>query len=82
MSKAILVGLGITTGVVLLVAGVFIVGLLFIKLLWAWIVKDLFPGAVEQGLIAPKISWLSSFKLALVLAILSFFWGRGSSHRD
>ena len=82
LSKRLFVILGITTGALMLVVAVFIVGLLLIKLLWAWTVKDLFPGAVEQGLIASEISWLASFKLALVLAILSFFWGRGSTHRD
>ena len=42
-----------------------------IKLLWAWTIPDLFPGAVEQGLIAGEISWLTSFKLALFFGILT-----------
>jgi hypothetical protein len=74
--KKILMGLGIGTGVLLLVIAVLVIGLLAIKLLWAWIVEDLFPGAVKQGLIADKISWWTSFKVALILAILSLIWGR------
>ena len=78
MLKKALLGLGIGTGVILLVIAVLVIGLLVIKLLWAWIIEDLFPGAVEQGLIAGKISWWTSFKVALVLAVLSLIWGRGS----
>jgi hypothetical protein len=74
--KKILMGLGIGTGVLLLVIAVLVIGLLVIKLLWAWIVEDLFPGAVEQGLIAAKISWWTSFKVSLILAVLSLIWGR------
>ena len=40
-----------------------------IKLLWAWTIPDLFPGAVEQGLVAAEISWFTSLKLALFLGI-------------
>ena len=76
MIKKILMGLGIGTGVLLLVIAVLVIGLLVIKLLWAWIVEDIFPGAVEQGLIAAKISWWTSFKVALILAVLSLVWGR------
>jgi hypothetical protein len=79
MSKTVMLGLGIGTGAILLVFAVLLVGLLVLKLLWAWIVPDLFPGAVEQGLIAGEISWWMSFKMAIVLAVLSIFWGRSSS---
>ncbi len=70
--------LGLGIGIVAVVVLAFIVGLLVVKLLWAWVVKDLFPGAVEQGLLAEKISWWTSFKIAVIIAILSAFWGRGS----
>ena len=46
-----------------------------IKILWAWTIPDLFPGAVEQGLIAGEISWFASLKLALFLGILSAIVG-------
>ena len=54
-----------------LVLGVIGVMFLLIKLMWAWTVPDLFPGAVEQGLVAAEISWLTSFKLAVFFAMLT-----------
>ena len=54
-----------------LVIGVIAVMFLLIKLMWAWTVPDLFPGAVEQGLVAAEISWLTSFKLAVFFAMLT-----------
>ena len=59
----------IIPGVVALITGVAAVMFFVIKFLWAWTVPDLFPGAVEQGLVAAEISWLTSLKLALFLAI-------------
>ncbi|MDE1833726.1 MAG: hypothetical protein KGH64_00150 [Candidatus Micrarchaeota archaeon] len=50
---------------------VFVVALFIIKLAWSWVVPDLFPGAVSQGLIASTIGWYTAFKLALILAIIS-----------
>jgi hypothetical protein len=43
------------------------------KFVWAWVVPDLFPGAVEQGLIAADLTWLASLKLAVLVAVLSGF---------
>ena len=60
----------IIPGVIALVLGVAAVMFFVIKLLWAWTIPDLFPGAVEQGLIAAEISWFTSFKLALFLGIV------------
>jgi len=48
----------------------FVVALFVIKLLWAWVVPDLFPGAVAQGLIAAQISWYTAFKVAIVVGVL------------
>ena len=53
-----------------LVAGLFILALFLIKVVWAWTVPDLFPGAVEQGLIAGSLSWFTAFKLAIFVALL------------
>ena len=57
----------------LLTLGLGVVALSFfvIKLLWAWTIPDLFPGAVKEGLVAAEISWLTSFKLALFFGILT-----------
>ena len=38
--------------------------------MWSWVMPDLFPGAVESGLIASEISWFTAFKLALFTALL------------
>jgi hypothetical protein len=62
-------------GVFILIVGIFILAFLLIKWVWAWTIPDLFPGAVEQGLIAGTISWFSAFKLAIFTAILAGFSG-------
>ena len=51
-------------------SGIFFITFLIIKTLWAWTIPDLFPGAVEQGLIASEISWFTSLKLAIFLTAL------------
>ena len=65
MNKSKLFGL-ITLGL-----GVVALAFFLIKLLWAWTIPDLFPGAVEQGLVATEISWLTSFKLAVFFGLLT-----------
>ena len=71
----------IVPGILALMAGIFVLALFLIKLLWSWTIPDLFPGAVEQGLIAGSITWLAAFKLALFLAVLAGFAGiRSSKH--
>ncbi len=73
MMKKIIVSLTIG-GLVMfcLVAGL---GLLVIKGLWWWVVPDLFPGAVADGLVAREIGWWTAGKLAIVLGILSAILG-------
>jgi len=60
----------------------FVVVLLLIKALWAWTVPDLFPGAVQQGLVAGSISWLTAGKVALFIAILSGLGRGGQVHTE
>jgi hypothetical protein len=48
-----------------------LVALFVLKILWAWTIPDLFPGAVEQGLIVKSISWLTSLKLAILVAVFA-----------
>ena len=62
-------------GTVGLFFGLLLLALLVIKLVWAWTVPDLFPGAVEQGLIADSLSWWSAFKLAILVAMLGALAG-------
>jgi len=58
-------------GVMALVVIVFVVVILLVKFMWAWTIPDLFPGAVEQGLVAGSISWLTALKVALFVSILA-----------
>ena len=44
---------------------------LILKFVWAWTVGDLFPGAVEQGLIAEDLSWGATLKLSILVALLN-----------
>ena len=70
------------TGVLGLIAIVTLIALFLIKWVWAWTIPDLFPGAVEQGLVAAEISWYTSFKLAVFVAILAAVSGARSSKSD
>jgi hypothetical protein len=76
---------GWLVGGITLAGLVFVAALLLLKVLWAWTIPDLFPGAVESGLIAPQISWLTSFKVSLFIAALAGLTGshrRVHSYRD
>ena len=63
--------IAIVPGVLVLILGAFIVALFLVKILWAWTIPDLFPGAVDQGLIAKEISWYTSLKVAIFVAALA-----------
>ena len=56
----------------------FVLVLLAVRFLWAWVVPDLFPGAVEQGLVAGEISWYTALKLAICAALLAGLAGARS----
>ena len=49
--------IAIVPGILALVVGAFIVALFLVKILWAWTIPDLFPGAVDQSLIAKEMMW-------------------------
>ncbi len=53
-----------------LIYAVFIVA---VRYFWMWIIPDIFPGAVEQGLIAAELSWCSASKLSLAILISLLF---------
>ena len=69
-------------GILALVIAAFVVALFVVKLLWAWTIPDLFPGAVDQGLVAGSISWLTSLKVALFIAVLAGLSGFGRGRRS
>ena len=60
--------------------GLFVVSLLVFRFVWGWVMPDVLPGAVDQGLVAESLSWSTSAKLALPIAILGGMFGfhRGS----
>jgi hypothetical protein len=64
---------GVATGVSILVsvAVMFVISMIVLKFVWAWVVPDLFPGAVAQGLISANLTWLASLKLAVLVGVLS-----------
>jgi hypothetical protein len=59
--------------VLIQVAVMFVIAMVIFKIVWGWVVPDLFPGAVEQGLIAADLSWLAAVKLAVLVAVLGGF---------
>ena len=63
--------IAIVPSVLALILLTFIVALFLIKVLWAWTIPDLFPGGVEQDLIAKEISWYTSLKVAIFVAALA-----------
>jgi len=67
--------LAIVPGMLAVAFGVLVLVLLLVKVLWAWTVPDLFPGAVEQGLVARTISWLAAFKVGVFVAVLAALAG-------
>lgn len=63
--------IAIVPGLLMLVAVVLVLVLFLVKLVWAWTIPDLFPGAVEQGLIAETVSWYTALKVAIFFAVLA-----------
>jgi len=70
----------VVPGMLALAAAALVVALLLVKALWAWTIPDLFPGAVEQGLVARSISWLTAFKVAIFFAVLTGMTAK--AHRE
>ena len=73
--------LAMIPGILALACVALFLAFFLIKLLWAWTIPDLFPGAVEQGLVAGSISWFTSLKLAIFVAILAAFAGIGRGEK-
>ena len=64
---------GVTSGITILVTVVvtFVIAVVLFKYVWAWVVPDLFPGAVADGLIVANLTWLAAVKLAVLVSVLS-----------
>jgi hypothetical protein len=67
-------GVAVGTAIVVSVAVTFVISVVVFKFVWAWVVPDLFPGAVAQGLISADLTWLAALKLAVLVAVLSGFY--------
>jgi hypothetical protein len=67
-------GVATITAILIAVAVTFVLSLVVFKFVWGWVVPDLFPGAVTQGLISADLTWLASLKLAVFVAVLSGFY--------
>ena len=63
----------VTSGTTILVtvAVTFVIMVVVLKFVWAWVVPDLFPGAVAQGLINADLTWLAAVKFAVLVSVLS-----------
>lgn len=55
------------------VAIMFVISLVLFKVVWSWVVPDLFAGAVDQGLIVGELTWSASLKLAVLVGVLGGF---------
>jgi hypothetical protein len=65
----------VTVGITVLiqVAVMFVIALVLFKVVWAWVVPDMFPEAVSQGLISEDLTWLAAVKLAVLVGMLGGF---------
>ena len=63
----------VTTGAPILIQAAIAFGItvVVLKFVWAWVVTDLFPGAVAQDLISAELTWLAALKFAVLVAILT-----------
>ena len=59
------------TAILVSVAVTFVISVVLLKFVWAWVISDLFPGAVAQGLINADLTWLATMKLAVLVTVLS-----------
>ena len=62
------------TAILVSVAVIFVISMVVFKFVWAWVVPDLFPGAVDQGLISADLTWFAALKLAVLMAVLGGFY--------
>jgi hypothetical protein len=67
-------GVPLVISILIAVAVTFVISVILFKFVWAWVVPDLFPGAVAQGLISADLTWFAALKLAVLVAVLSGFY--------
>jgi hypothetical protein len=71
--EAIEIGNKITgiTSVLIGAVVTFGIGIILVKLLWAWTIPDLLPAPVDQGLLVAELTWLAALKIVALIAILT-----------
>jgi hypothetical protein len=74
MEKRVTEAVPVAIALLVAVAVTFVISLVLFKFVWVWVVPDLFPGAVAQGLISADLTWFAAFKLAVLVAVLSGFY--------
>jgi hypothetical protein len=74
VEKRVTEGVPVAIAILVAVAVTFVISVVVFKFVWAWVVPDLFPGAVAQGLISADLTWLATVKLAVLVAVLSGFY--------
>jgi hypothetical protein len=74
VEKKVEEGVKVGTAILVAVAVTFVISVVVFKFVWAWVVPDLFPGAVAQGLINADLTWFATLKLAVLVAMLSGFY--------
>ena len=74
VEKRVTEGVTLWIQIFIQIAVSFVIAVIVFKFVWAWVVPDLFPGAVEQGLIVADLTWLASLKLAVLVAVLGGFY--------
>jgi hypothetical protein len=74
VEKRVTEGVPVAIAILVAVAVTFVISVVLFKFVWAWVVPDLFPGAVAQGLISASLTWFASLKLAVLVAVLSGFY--------
>jgi hypothetical protein len=74
IEKRVTEGVPVAVAILVAVAVTFVISLVLFKFVWAWVVPDLFPGAVAQGLISADLTWFAAFKLAVLVGVLSGFY--------
>ncbi len=48
----------------------FVIMVVVLKFVWAWVVPDLFPGAVDRNLIESDLTWGITAKFAILISVL------------
>ena len=74
IEKRVEAGVKRGTAILITVTIVFVMSMIIFKFVWAWVVPDLFPGAVSLNLISGDLTWFAALKLAVLVAVLSGFY--------